>query len=78
MEIKWTEQERQFIKERGETCFAVAYEAMRRSNLTFEDIESINNHRENHRKGSNADRKYKKAAINKAVKIIAANAINYI
>ena len=51
---------------------------MRRSNLTFEDIESINNHRENHRKGSNADRKYKKPAINKAIKIIAANAINYI
>lgn len=76
--IKWDENERQSIAKYGETCFAVAEKAMQRSGLNFDDIESINNHHEDHRWGSNTDRKYRQAAINKAIHKVAANPTLYI
>lgn len=51
---------------------------MERSNLNFNDIERINNHYENHRWGSDADRKYRKSAINKAIAKISANVKDFI
>ncbi len=76
--IIFTDAEMGTIKERGETCLAVALAAMERSKLNFDDIEEINQHYENHRWGSDADRKYRKAAINKAARKVAANPLLYV
>lgn len=78
MKIVWTEEEISFIEEHGEVCFAVAEKAMKRSGINFDDIERINNHYENHRWGSDADRKYRKSAIKKAIAKIAANAKDFL
>jgi len=75
--IKWTDEERKSIDRYGEICTAAARQAMERSGLSFDDIERINDHYESHRWGSNADRKYRKAAINKAVLKVAANPMQY-
>lgn len=77
MTIKFNEQELQLIKENHELCIAVARDAMERNKLTFDDIENINNHYEEHRWGSNADRKYRKSALNKAVAKVAANPMKF-
>jgi len=76
-EINWNKEELKSIKEHGETCFAVAKEAMERSRLSFDDIEEINEHYESHKWGSNADRKYRNSAVNKAINKIAANPLKY-
>ena len=65
--------ELQCIEKYGELCLASALEAIDRSDINFDDIERINEHYENHRWGSNADRKYRKAAINKAILKVASN-----
>jgi chaperone required for assembly of F1-ATPase len=75
--IQWTEDELQSIKLHGETCDAVARAAMQRSGINFDDIERINEHYETHRWGSDADRRYRKAAVNKAVRRVAANPLMY-
>ena len=62
----------------GECCLAVAEAAMRRSHLNFDDIELINRYSESHRWGSDADRRYRKRAINQAIKYVAAHAIQFI
>lgn len=41
-------------------------------------IEQINERYESHRWGSNADRKYRKSAVNKAIQKVAANARDYL
>lgn len=76
--IQWTDREREFILEHGEVCIAVARSAMERSRLNFDDIEDINQHYETHRWGSDADRKYRKRAVNKAIQKVAANARDYL
>lgn len=75
--IQWTEDELQSINLHGETCDAVARAAMQRSGINFNDIERINEHYETHRWGSDADRRYRKAAVNKAVRRVAANPLLY-
>jgi hypothetical protein len=75
--IQWTEDELQSINLHGETCDAVARAAMQRSGINFDDIECINEHYETHRWGSDADRRYRKAAVNKAVRRVAANPLMY-
>jgi hypothetical protein len=75
--IQWTEEEMHSINLHGETCDAVAQTAMQRSGLNFDDIERINEHYETHRWGSDADRRYRKAAVNKAVRRVAANPLMY-
>ena len=75
--IKWTAEEIEAIKIHGETCEAVARAAMERSGINFDDIEQINDHYETHRWGSDADRRYRKAAVNKAVRRVAANPLMY-
>lgn len=75
--IIWSEVELILIKKQGETCVAVAREAMIRSGLNFDDIEQINEHYEIHTWGSNIDRKYRKSAITKAIKKVAANPLKY-
>jgi hypothetical protein len=75
--IQWTEDELQSINLHGETCDAVARAAMQRSGLNFDDIEQINGHYETHRWGSDADRRYRKAAVNKAVRRVAVNPLMY-
>jgi hypothetical protein len=76
-QIIFTETELIAIREHGETCPAVARQAMERSKLSFDDIEQINDHYEVHTWGSNTDRKYRKAAINKAIQKVAANPLDY-
>lgn len=76
--IVFTDTEMAGIRERGETCPAVAREAMVRSGLSFDDIEQINNHYESHNWGSDTDRRYRKLAINKAVARVAARPFDYI
>ena len=66
------------IREHGETCQAVAKDAMQRSGFSFDDIEQINDHYESHNWGSDADRKYRRSAVNKAVSKVAANPLAYI
>ena len=75
--IRWNDDELEAIRLNGETCAAVAEKAMIRSGLNFDDVERINNHVENHTWGSNADRAYRKRAINKAVAIVARNPMQY-
>ena len=76
--IIFTETEMQAINTHGETCFAVAEAAMKRSSYNFDDIEQINDHYENHTWGSNTDRKYRKSAIKKAIHKVASCPLNYI
>lgn len=76
--IIFTDQELKTIAERKETCYTVAEQAMKRSELSFDDIEEINEHYESHKWGSNADRKYRKTAVNKAINKIAKNPLQYI
>ena len=75
--IVWNEQELESINIHGETCYAVAFAAMQRNNIDFDDIEQINEHHEAHRWGSDTDRKYRKAAVNKAVYKVAATPLQY-
>ena len=75
--IIWTDQELESIRRHGETCEAVARAAMQRSGLNFDHIERINNHNEQHRWGSDADRRYRKAAVTKAVRRVAADPLKY-
>ena len=75
--IQFTEDELKTIRQHGETCTAVARAAMERSGINFDDIEQINDHYESHERGSNADRKYRKAAVNRAILIVAANPLKY-
>lgn len=76
--IQWTKEEVDRINANGgETCAAVARTAMERSGLSFDDIEQINDHYENHRWGSNADRAYRKTATNKAINKVAENPLKY-
>ena len=77
MKITWTEEEKAIIKKYGELCPAVAEKAMERNCINFDDIERINNHYEEHKWGSDTDRKYRKTAINKAIKKVAANPLSY-
>ena len=76
--IQWTEEERNTILERGEVCYAVAEKAMERSDLSFDNIERINQHTENHRWGSDADRRYRERAVRRAIEKVAANAAEYL
>jgi len=76
--ILWTVEEQASITQFGETCAAVAKAAMLRSGFNFDDIEEITGHSESHNWGSNADRKYRSAAVNKAVAIVAANPMQYV
>lgn len=76
--IVFSESEMISIRKYGETCAAVARDAMTRSGLSFDDIEQINDHYEVHNWGSNTDRKYRKSAVNKAIAKVAANPLNYI
>ena len=75
--IKWTAEEIESIKTHVETCMAVAEAAMIRSEINFDDIERINDHYETHRWGSDTDRRYRKAAVNRAVRRVAANPLEY-
>ena len=77
MKITWTEEESKIIEQHGELCPAVVERAMERNRINFDDIERINNHYEEHKWGSDTDRKYRKTAINKAVRKVAANPLSY-
>ena len=76
--ILWSEEELKRIEETGTVCFEVAEAAMIRSKLSFDDIEEINDHYENHKWGSDADRRYRKSAVNKAILRVAANASKFV
>lgn len=77
-EILWTPEQIEFIRQHGEISPAAAKEAISRSKINFDDIEDINEHYETHRWGSNADRAYRKRAVNRAVQHVAANAAAYL
>lgn len=70
--------ERRALDTFGEWCPAMARACMERNHLNFDHIERINNHFENHRWGSDADRRYRKAAVNRAISRVAANPSAYI
>lgn len=72
------QQEREALEKSGEWCPAMARECMSRNGINFDDIEDINGHYENHRWGSDADRRYRKSAVTKAVAKVAANPADYI
>lgn len=76
--IQWTEEERDIIKAYGEVPYEVAEKAMERSGFNFDDVERINEHYEEHRWGSDADRRYRNRAVRQAVQKVAANAAQYI
>lgn len=72
------QQEREALEKFGEWCPAMARECMNRNGINFDDIEDINNHYETHRWGSDADRRYRKSAVAKAVAKVAATPQDYI
>ena len=79
MKLNFTAEEIERIHQHGgECCLAVAESVMRRSRLNFDDIEAINGYSESHRWGSDADRRYRKRAINKAILYVASHAIDFI
>ena len=75
--LKYSQAAQAAIAAYGEMCPAMARAEMERCKLNFDDIESINNQFKNHRWGSNADRAYRKRAINKAIKAVCANPLQY-
>jgi hypothetical protein len=75
--VIFTPAELETIREHGVTCEAVARAAMERSGFNFDDIERVNEHYEEHRWGSDTDRRYRKAAVNKAIRRVAANPLAY-
>ena len=77
-QIVINEHELNMITNKNEMCLASAKDILMRSGIDFDDIERLNNVFKNHKWGSNADRKYRKAAINKAVKAFATNPLNYL
>lgn len=70
--------ERHALETFGEWSPAMARACMERNRLTFDDVERINNHFELHKWGSDADRRYRKAAVNRAIKAVAANPAAYL
>lgn len=70
--------ERHALDTYGEWAPAMARACMERNRLTFDDVEQINNHYESHRWGSDTDRRYRKAAVNRAIKAVAANPAAYL
>ncbi len=70
--------ERRALDTYGEWCPAMARACMERNRLNFDHIERINNHFENHRWGSDTDRRYRKAAVNRAIKAVADNPAAYL
>jgi hypothetical protein len=60
-----------------ETCLSDAEDRMKNAKLSFDDVECINDHYENHKWGSNADRAYKKRAVKQAMRKVAANPEQY-
>lgn len=70
--------ERHALETFGEWCPAMARACMDRNQLNFDHIERINGHYESHRWGSDTDRRYRKAAVNRAIKAVAANPAAYL
>lgn len=77
-EIVLNEHEIFMIKNHGGLCLASTISVFKKSNIDFSDIESLNNVFRKHKWGSDADRKYRKSAINKALNSFSKNALNYI
>ena len=75
--ISYTDEELQKIEKDGCLCYATAEIAMERNNVNFDQIESINDHYETHRWGSNADHNYRNRAVKAAIHKVAANPLNY-
>ena len=75
--ISYTDEELQKIKKDGCLCYATAKEAMERNNINFDQVESINDHYETHRWGSNADHNYRNKAVRAAIHKVAASPLNY-
>lgn len=70
--------ERHALDTYGEWSPAMARACMERNHLNFDHIEQINNHYESHRWGSDTDRRYRKAAVNRAIKAVAADPRAYL
>ena len=70
--------ERHALETFGEWCPAMARACMERNQLNFDDVERIIGHFESHRWGSDTDRRYRKAAVNRAIKAVAANPAAYL
>lgn len=70
--------ERRALDTFGEWCPAMARACMERNRLNFDHIERINDHYESHRWGSDADRRYRKTAVNRAIARVAANPRTYL
>lgn len=70
--------ERHALDTYGEWSTAMARACMERNKLNFDHIERINDHYETHRWGSDTDKRYRKAAVNRAVASVAANPGAYI
>lgn len=70
--------ERHALDTFGEWSPAMARACMERNHLNFDHIERINNRYESHKWGSDADRRYRKAAVNRAIKAVAADPRAYL
>lgn len=70
--------ERHALETFGEWCPVMARVCMERNHLNFDHIERINGHCESHCWGSDTDRRYRKAAVNRAIKAVAANPAAYL
>ena len=77
-EIILNDHEIQMIKQYGGLCLASSEDVLKRSKIDFDDIERLNNVFKTYRWGSDADRKYRKSSINKAIRTFATNTLNHI
>lgn len=77
-EIILNEHEIFMIQNHGGLCLASAKDVLLRSKIDFDDIERLNNVFKSYKWGSDADRRYRKSSINKAIQKFASNTLNYI
>ena len=72
------EHEYNLIKNKQGLCYASVNDIFNQNDISFDDIERINNHYENHKWGSNKDRAYRKRAIKKAIELFSLKPYEYI
>lgn len=77
-EIILTDHDIFMIKNHGGLCIASSTDVFKRSQIDFSDIEKLNGVFKSFKWGSDSDRKYRKTAINKAIKTFASNTLQYI
>lgn len=77
-EIILNDHEIQMITKYGGLCLASSEDVLRRSKIDFDDIERLNNVFKKYKWGTDADIKYRKSSLKKAIRTFASNTLSHI